>query len=213
MDRDALPTPLVLEQRLGLGPAPEPEPGTLLLELALTADERTRLRGLRQSICGHRLLLQLPRGEALEPGEWLAASGGMARVQVLAAPEPLLLVKAANPLTLLQAAYHLGNRHVALELRPGELRLLEDPVLEQMLRHRGLNLSREVAPFLPESGAYSASSHHHGPARAHSHDHDHSHDPNHNHPHNAGHQHHAHHQPLQTEAGAPDDHPQRTLHG
>ena len=213
MDRDALPTPLVLEQRLGHGPAPEPEPGTLLLQLALTADERTRLRGLRQSVCGHRLLLQLPRGEALEPGEWLAASGGMARVQVLAAPEPLLLVKAANPLTLLQAAYHLGNRHVALELRPGELRLLEDPVLEQMLRHRGLNLSREVAPFLPESGAYSASSHHHGPARAHSHDHDHSHDPNHNHPHDAGHQHHAHHQPLQTEAGATDDHPQRTLHG
>ena len=222
MDRDPRPTPLVLEQRLGLGPATEPEPGALLLQLALTADERTRMRGLRQSVCGQRLLLQLPRGEALEPGEWLAASGGIARVQVLAAPEPLLVVKAANPLTLLQAAYHLGNRHVALALRPGELRLLEDPVLEQMLRHRGLNLSREVAPFLPESGAYSSSGHHHGPAHDHSHDHDHGHSHSHDHSQEPKHSHHHHdadqrhhqlHPPLQPDAAAAGDHPQRTLHG
>ena len=89
-----------------------------------------------------------------------------------AAPEDLLVVTASEPLTLLQAAYHLGNRHVALEVRPDELRLLEDPVLEQMLRQRGLTLSRQVAPFLPEAGAYSTAGHHHHEAHHHGPAHD-----------------------------------------
>ena len=66
-----------------------------------------------------------------------------------------------EPLALLQAAYHLGNRHVALELNTSELRLLEDPVLEAMLRQRGLKVDHVVAPFQPEAGAYSAAAHHH----------------------------------------------------
>jgi urease accessory protein len=162
----ALPSPLVLKQRLGRSPAlGQPNPaGSPTLQLALTADERTRLRGLRRSVCGRDLLLQLPRGEALEPGEWLGSGEGQPLAQVMAAPEPLLVVTAADPLTLLQAAYHLGNRHVSLELQSGELRLLEDPVLEQLLLQRGLTLSRQLAPFLPEAGAYSPSGHHHGHA-------------------------------------------------
>lgn len=178
MDRAALATPLVLERRLGLHPEAAPAPEQLRLDL--TADERTRLRGRRQSTCGHPLLLQLPRGDALEPGEWLAGADGAPLVQVQAAPEPLLVVTADTPLTLLQAAYHLGNRHVALELKPDELRLLEDPVLEQMLRQRGLTLNRVLAPFQPESGAYSASADPH--SHHHSHDHGHSHDHSHNQP-------------------------------
>jgi urease accessory protein len=54
----------------------------------------------------------------------------------------------------LEAAYHLGNRHVALEIHPGELRLLEDPVLAHLLEHRGLQVTPLQAPFQPESGAY-----------------------------------------------------------
>lgn len=187
MDHAALATPLVLERRLGLNPgvalAPEP------LRLALTADERTRLRGLRQSTCARPLLLQLPRGDALEPGEWLAAADGTPRVQVQAAPEPLLVVTADTPLTLLQAAYHLGNRHVALELKRDELRLLEDSVLEQMLRQRGLTLTRDVAPFRPEAGAYSASAHQHSHGQGDSHHkaHGHSHGHPHDHDHPASH--------------------------
>lgn len=140
------------------------------LRLALTAEERTRVRGLRHSRCGRSLLLQLPRGEALRPGEWLAPEHGGPFVQVEAAAEPLLLVRAATPLALLQAAYHLGNRHVALELRPQELRLPEDPVLAELLARRGLALERRCEPFLPEGGAYAdpgdghSHSHSHGPA-------------------------------------------------
>ncbi len=123
--------------------------------LVLTAEERTRLRGRRRTRCGREVLLQLPRGRALEPGEWLAAQPGEAGlVQVRAAPEALLQVRSEDARALLEAAYHLGNRHVALEIHPGELRLLKDPVLAHLLEHRGLQVAPLQAPFQPESGAY-----------------------------------------------------------
>ena len=139
--------------------------------LALSAEERTRLRGLRHSRCGRPLVLQLPRGEPLQPGEWLGSDDGPALVQVEAAAEALLLVRAADPLELLRAAYHLGNRHVALEVKAGELRLLADPVLADLLRQRGLWLEAQLAPFLPEGGAYAAAGHGHGQGHSHSHAH------------------------------------------
>ena len=162
--------PLLLTRRLPPGSAAR-DP----LRLPLGADDRTRLRGLRQSFCGRALLLQLPRGEALAPGELLSDEEGGVLVLVEAAPEPLLLVRAADPLELLRAAYHLGNRHVALEVREGELRLLEDPVLADLLERRGLVLERRREPFLPEGGAYaSGHDHAHGHAEAHGHHHHHA---------------------------------------
>jgi urease accessory protein len=151
------PTPLLLCRRL---PVSEPVAGAL--RLALGAEERTGLRGLRHSSCGRALLLQLPRGEALVPGELLAPAEGEQLVQVEAALEALLRVRAHRPLALLQAAYHLGNRHVAMEIHTNELRLLRDSVLAQMLEHRGLAVEAMVAPFYPESGAY-GHSHSHSP--------------------------------------------------
>ena len=151
------PTPLLLCRRL---PVSEPVAGAL--RLALGAEERTGLRGLRHSSCGRALLLQLPRGEALVPGELLAPAEGEQLVQVEAAPEALLRVRDQRPLALLQAAYHLGNRHVAMEIHSDELRLLRDSVLAQMLAHRGLAVEAMVAPFYPESGAY-GHSHSHSP--------------------------------------------------
>jgi urease accessory protein len=136
------------------------------LVLHLTAEERTRLRGLRQTRCGQPLLLQLPRGKALLPWEWLAADDGLARVRVDPAAEALLRVQADGPQALLQAAYHLGNRHVALEVRDGEVRLLADPVLEDLLRQRGLRVERAHEPFQPEPGAYGGGGHHPHPPSA-----------------------------------------------
>jgi urease accessory protein len=77
------------------------------------------------------------------------------------AAEALLVVRADKPLALLQAAYHLGNRHVALELHPDHLRLLADPVLEQLLLQRGLEVRRTQEPFQPEMGAYGSVHHPH----------------------------------------------------
>ena len=163
--------PLVLVRHLRHGEAPGPEPAAAdpPLRLLLQADERTSLRGHRRSACGRDLLLQLPRGAALEPGDRLAAEAGGPVVVVEAADEPLMVVRAADPLALLQAAYHLGNRHVAMELRRDELRLGVDSVLEDLLRHRGLTVERMTGPFLPEPGAYEPSGHAHHHAHGHSH--------------------------------------------
>ena len=124
------------------------------LQLPLTADERKVLRGRRRSFCGKALLLQLPRDGALQPGDLLLDGLRRLRVEVIAAPERLLRVRAASPLELLQAAYHLGNRHVPLELHEQELLLLEDSVLAVMLKSRGLQLTACERPFVPDAGAY-----------------------------------------------------------
>ena len=140
--------------------APLPADG-VLLHLPLAADERTSLRGHRRSICGRDLLLQLPRGAALQPGERLRSQDGALQVLVEAAPEPVMQVRSSDPLALLQAAYHLGNRHVAMELHPDRLVLLQDPVLADLLRQRGLVVELLQLPFQPEAGAYAGQGHHH----------------------------------------------------
>jgi urease accessory protein len=140
-------------------PGPPPAPVSCW-QLPLTAEERSRCRGRRRCAGGEEVLLQLPRGEPLQPGQWLCSDDPQAPwLEVQAAPEPLMRVRAGDGLALLQAAYHLGNRHVALEIHAAELRLLDDPVLAHLLEHRGLQVDRLTAPFRPEAGAYGAHSH------------------------------------------------------
>ena len=110
--------------------------------MPLTAEERTVLRGRRTTSCGCPVLLQLPRECSLQPGDLLGDQSGSTVVEVTAAPEALLRVQGSHPLELLQAAYHLGNRHVALELHEQELLLPDDSVLATMLEGRGLTVSR-----------------------------------------------------------------------
>ena len=132
------------------------------LRLPLDANQRTSLRGHRRSACGRDLVLQLPRGAALQPGELLRSDDGTVLVQVEAAAEPVMEVRSADPLALLQAAYHLGNRHVAMELHVDRLVLLQDSVLADLLRQRGLQVELLQLPFQPEAGAYEGLGHHHG---------------------------------------------------
>ena len=128
-------------------------------ELPLTADQRAVRRGRRRTACGRDVLLQLPRDGALRPGDVLSDELESVRIHVIAASEPLLHVSAAQPLDLLKAAYHLGNRHVALELLEDDLWLQDDSVLRAMLEQRGLSVEPCVRPFDPEGGAYAG--HHH----------------------------------------------------
>ncbi|MDX2244373.1 MAG: urease accessory protein UreE [Leptolyngbyaceae cyanobacterium bins.302] len=144
---------LTLTQRL-TGDAEVPIAQTLLL----TAEERTRSRHRFATADGQAIFLQLPRGTMLQDGDILQSDDGV-KVRVVAKPEPVLTVTAASPLHLLQAAYHLGNRHVPLEIAADYLRLSPDPVLQEMLIHRGLAVLAEVQPFQPERGAYGG--HHH----------------------------------------------------
>jgi urease accessory protein len=121
--------------------------------LSLTAEERVRSRYPCTTDEGQSAFLQLPRGQTLRDGDWLQAETGE-WVQVTAKPEPVLTVTASTPLDLLQAAYHLGNRHVPLEITPTYLRLAPDSVLQDLLEHRGLQIRPETVPFQPEMGAY-----------------------------------------------------------
>lgn len=148
----------MLDHRL-LPQDPLPDATLAVMELPLSADQRTVLRGRRRTACGREVLLQLPRERALAPGDRLTNSLWQVHVLVTAAPEELLRVEAATPLALLEAAYHLGNRHVALELHEHELLLHNDSVLAAMLKGRGLKLTRCCGPFRPEGGAYLAHQH------------------------------------------------------
>lgn len=142
---------------------------TVVAELALTAQDRTRSRHRFVATNGTPIQLSLPRGSLLR-GHTLLASPDGERVRVIAKPEPVLRVTAASPLALARAAYHLGNRHVPLEISPDSLTLEFDPVLEAMLMQLGgLSVQSLVRPFEPEAGAYHSGpthSHHH-PAPAH----------------------------------------------
>ena len=126
--------------------------------LALTAEERQRSRCRRQTPDGQTVYLQLPRGTVLQDGDVLQADTGDVLLKIQAQPEPILTVHASTPLELLRAAYHLGNRHVPLELTPTCLHLSPDPVLARMLEQMGLEVCTAVHPFQPEVGAYG---HHH----------------------------------------------------
>jgi len=142
--------------------------------LPLRAHERSQLRGRRLCQGGQEVLLQLPRQEPLRPGEWLmpapagVSSPGVA-VEVVAAEEDVLEIRAHDSLALLQAAYHLGNRHVAMEIHADRLLLLHDSVLADLLERRGLELRRLRAPFCPEAGAYAGQAHSHSHASGHDH--------------------------------------------
>jgi urease accessory protein len=124
------------------------------LTLPLTADERRRSRLRVTTADGHTVWLSLPRGTVLRQGDLLSPKAGSERVRVVAGPEPVLTVRTADPHDLLKAAYHLGNRHVPLEVGADYLRLSPDPVLAAMLAHLGAECQAETAPFEPEVGAY-----------------------------------------------------------
>lgn len=148
-------------------------PGTeAATTLTLTFERRARSRQRAVLDDGSAALLALPRGTLLRDGDRIADAGGFA-VRIRAAPEPVSTAASADPVALLRAAYHLGNRHIAVQIGPGWLRYLHDHVLDDMLRTQGLEVGLARLPFEPEGGAY-------GPARAdHHHGHGHEHGPGH----------------------------------
>jgi urease accessory protein len=102
---------------------------------------------------GREAQLFLPRGTVLRDGDVLAAEDGT-QIVVEAARERVMIVSADDPRALARAAYHLGNRHVAVEVGAGMLKLEQDHVLGAMLRGLGVEVGTAEAPFEPESGAY-----------------------------------------------------------
>ena len=134
-----------------------PETGSVTLDV----DSRIKSR-LRITLDdGREAGLMLERGHLLRGGELLGDAEGRHVVRVLAAPEQVSTVHCTDPLLLARAAYHLGNRHVPLQIEPGLLRFQHDHVLDDMLRGLGLSVVTERAPFEPEAGAYQSAPHRH----------------------------------------------------
>ena len=159
-------------------------------QVALDWDLRSRSRFEATDSAGRRLGVFLPRGQVVRGGDVLVAEDG-SLVRVAAAPQPVMVVRICSqhgtPFDLLRAAYHLGNRHVPLELQPDCLQFEPDPVLADMLRHMHLIVTEAQAAFEPEGGAYAAGGHSHG--HSHAHDHGHGHGHSHDHGHDDGHDH------------------------
>ena len=136
-------------------------------QLSLDWDLRQKSRFEALDSLGRRLGVFLPRGTAVRGGDVLVAEDG-SLIQVQAAPQPVLVVRACaehgSPFDLLRAAYHLGNRHVALELQPDHLKLEPDHVLADMLRQQHLIVTEASTAFEPEGGAYAAGGHDHDQA-------------------------------------------------
>ena len=191
----------LLPQGQGLAP--------VLLKRATTVeldwDVRQKSRFAATDSAGRELGIFLPRGTLVRGGDVLVAEDG-SMVRVIAAPQPVLVITHCQhhgtPFDLTRAAYHLGNRHVPIELQTDHLKIEPDHVLADMLRAMHLIVTAQNLAFEPEGGAYAAGhggghSHGgHGPDHHHGHDHGHTHDHGHNHDH-------SHAAPAATAAAAP----------
>ena len=191
----------VISQGAGLAP--------VLVKRASTVELDWDIRQKSRFDCidslGRQLGVFLPRGTLVRGGDVLLAEDG-SMVKVLAAPQTVLRITACTAhgtaFDLTRAAYHLGNRHVPIELKPDHLKIEPDHVLADMLRAMHLIVHEVEEAFEPEGGAYSASGHAHGHAHEHAatpapaakavhvhgpdcnHGHDHDHDHDHDHGHN-----------------------------
>ncbi len=128
------------------------------LKLPFELRQKSRLRSRLED--GREVGLLLPRGTILRGGNGLRSSDGMV-VEIRAAAEQTSCVVSGDHLLLLRAAYHLGNRHVPLQISASGLRYLHDHVLDEMMERMGLNVKSEFAPFEPEAGAYGGAHRHH----------------------------------------------------
>ncbi len=131
------------------------------LKAVLPFERRQKTRQRTRITAGDEIGLQLPRGTILRGGDLLRAADGTL-LEVVAAHEPVSTVLSRDLRQLTRVAYHLGNRHVALQIGPGWVRYLTDHVLDAMVAQLGLSVRHEHEPFEPEAGAYGSHDHPHG---------------------------------------------------
>ncbi len=134
--------------------------------LTLSYDQRQKSRQRVRLNNGWEAGLMLERGTVMRHGDFLRSTDGL-NVQIRAADEEVAVALSEDSLLLAKACYHLGNRHVPLQIDSGSVSFLRDHVLEKMILNLGLEIQHEVTAFEPENGAYSGGHNHAG----HKHDH------------------------------------------
>jgi len=142
----------------------QPKPHDVTITLPFDIRQKSRFKAALDN--GEEVSVVLSRGVVLREGDCLQAEQGDI-VRVNAATETVSTVTIDDPLMLARAAYHLGNRHVPLQVSATFLRYQHDHVLDDMLKQMGIEPVCEQATFEPEAGAYSGGGHHH---HQHSHD-------------------------------------------
>jgi urease accessory protein len=181
----------------------EPAADTVVLDF----DDRHRRRMAMAGTRGLEFLLDLENAVALRGGDALVLEDGRL-IEVVAAPEPLIEIRGADPLHLVRVAWHLGNRHLPTQIMAKGLRIRRDHVIEAMVKGLGARIIEIEAPFDPEGGAYAGGGHahaaddhaHHHDAHDHGahdhvahdhskHDHSHDHGDHHHHDEHCGHEH------------------------
>ena len=157
--------------------------------VVLDFDDRHRRRMAMTGTRGLEFLLDLETAIALRGGDALVLEDGRL-IEVVAAPEPLVEIKGADPLHLVRIAWHLGNRHLPTQIVGKGLRIRRDHVIEAMVKGLGARIVEIEAPFDPEGGAYAGGGHTHVPQGG-AHDHlPHDHGDHHHHDEHCDHEHH-----------------------
>ncbi|MEL6197402.1 MAG: urease accessory protein UreE [Pseudomonadota bacterium] len=140
--------------------------------ISLVRERRYARRTRLESDRGLTILLDLPEATELEDGAALVLEDGR-HIRVVAAPEPLLEIRARDARHLAQLAWHIGNRHLPAEIQDGRLLIQRDHVIADMVDRLGGAVSEVIEPFRPAGGAYG-----HGRTHGHHHHHDPHADPN-----------------------------------
>jgi urease accessory protein len=150
-------------------PAGTWDPAQAIDNVLIDFDRRHRRRILLPTASGQEVLIDLPQAVRLRDGDGLTTETGIVRVQ--ARPEPLLEIHAHDDGELIRIAWHLGNRHLPVQLLGDRIRIRADHVIGEMVEGLGGHVDAIEAPFDPEAGAYAAGGGHHH----HDHDDDHHH--------------------------------------
>jgi urease accessory protein len=161
---------------------------TLILDCAQRSAQKVSVTGVK----GLTVDIDLHAPARLRTDDLLELDDG-ALVEVVAAPEPLIEARAADVSALARLAWHLGDRHVPVQMLPNRIRVQRDAAIETLLKGQGAKVTAIEAPFEPEGGAYEAShAHGHGGHDHEHHDHDHHHGHDHGHGHSHGRHRHDH---------------------
>jgi urease accessory protein len=142
----------------------------------LTSEQRRAARSDVVGVKGTPIIVDLPAAPLLRTDDCLVLEDG-SLVEVVAAAEPLIEVRAADLSVLARLAWQLGDRHIPVQILPNRLRVRREPAVETLMAELGAKVVGIEAPFEPEGGAYAAT---HADA-AHDHGHDHHHDYDHHH--------------------------------
>ena len=134
---------------------------TAVDRVVLDFDGRHRRRGVLRTEGGREVLLDLLAATRLRDGDGLSLDDGGV-VRIVARPEPVLDIRGADAAAVVRIAWHLGNRHLPMQLLDGGLRIRADHVIAEMIAGLGGTAEAREAPFDPEPGAYSGTGHHHG---------------------------------------------------